>query len=106
MQTDKKSTVDFMPIDRNAIIQETVKAFVTQFPGNEKGGDNSQNKSSRHCSHCNRDGHPNETCYQLHGYPPHSTPTASVMDIPTMIVVQRITATATVSHLAPLAHQC
>ena len=73
MQTpDKKSTIDFTPIDTKAIIQETVKAFVTQFRGNENGGDNSQNNSSRHCSHCNRNGHTKETCFQLIGYPPNT----------------------------------
>jgi gag-polypeptide of LTR copia-type len=74
MQTpDKKSTVDFTAIDTKAIIQETVKAFVTQFHGNEKCGDESQNnKSARHCTHCNRNGHTDDTCYQLHGYPPNT----------------------------------
>src|ERR1700736_2619456 len=75
MQTDKsKSTVDNKTIDTKATIQEAVtKAFTAQFRGTDKGGDKSQgNKPSRHCSHCNRNGHTIDTCYHLNGYPPNT----------------------------------
>src|ERR1700737_484 len=74
MQTDKKSTVDTKTIDTKATIQEAVtKAFAAQFRGTDKGGDKSQgNKPSRHCFHCNRNGHTIDTCYQLNGYPPNT----------------------------------
>ncbi|XP_056689588.1 uncharacterized protein [Spinacia oleracea] len=45
--------------------KESVMAFKVETKGRSRSGD----ASDRFCGHCNREGHEEETCYQLIGFP-------------------------------------
>src|ERR1700694_774017 len=69
LQPQKGANAD-KPTDTKTMILETVtQAFAAQYRGDDKSNND---KKSRRCTHCNRKGHTNETCYQLHGYPPNT----------------------------------
>lgn len=54
--------------DRVKEARGDVMAFAVNSSGTQFRGD-FRNRKGGYCTHCNKSGHDNATCYQLHGYP-------------------------------------